>query len=164
MISAEEMLLCLAPVIAIVPAAVTDTRTQKIPNIITFPMMLIGLSLTAIFNRGDLIECLLTMIVLFIIGASGIMGLGDIKLLMGIASVCGALFTAVVIGSASIMVLIKELAVNYKETCGYVTAWIKVILRQASSVDGHGRKIPMGIYILAGYAVAVTGRMVFRVI
>ena len=102
-------------------AVITDIRTRKIPNILTFPTMIVGLtyhSLTASW-KGLIysVEGLALGIVLFLIPyIMGGMGAGDAKLMGAIGAVIGprgvflaSLFTAVAGGFYALIVLLLNM-------------------------------------------------------
>ena len=158
------MYLYLFPLIAIVPATIMDQNTSKIPNLITFPFIVAGLAMTAIFNTSFILQCILTVVALFLFGALGLMGLGDIKLLMVIASTCGAWLTVTTIAIASIILLLKELVCDFRNTYLDVVQTVQALFGQNNfSVKKPGKKMPFAIYILMGYALSLVGRLVFYV-
>ena len=69
----------------------TDSRTQKIKNVVTFPMMLAGLGLG--LAGGTFVESLLGVVILFAVFyaafAVGMMAAGDGKLMMGVGALMG---------------------------------------------------------------------------
>ena len=159
------VLLYLFPLLAIIPAAVIDIKSKRIPNIITFPAMIIGITLTSIFNTQHLAQCVIMMVALFLFGATGLMGLGDIKLLMAVASTSGIMFTITVIGAAVALLLIKELISDFKHTCVEIkTGLFLVATGNTSNADANSKKAPMAAYILAGYLITLAGWVFFNVI
>lgn len=75
-------------------AAVTDYRTGKIFNWLTFPALLVGVSLAAYFGVSSLASALEGVLVAFLIFiplfATGVLGGGDVKLALALATVLGA--------------------------------------------------------------------------
>ena len=154
------ILLYLYPLLAVIPAAIIDAKTMRIPNLITFPSIIAGITLTAVFNTGGLFQCVAALVALFLFGATGLVGLGDIKLLMVVASTCGIMFTIITIGIAAIALLMKELITDFKQTCSYIVQGLLLIIsRSMSNTDKEGKKVPMAVYILIGYICAFTGRV-----
>lgn len=84
-----------------------DFRYRKIPNIITMPVILFGLSFWTVFNKVDglvfsLIGVLVGFLVFLVPYIAGGMGAGDVKLMMAIGALLGwkltvisALYTAI---------------------------------------------------------------------
>ena len=147
------------------PAAIIDQKTSKIPNWLTFPFIAVGLILTGIFNIAFLPQCLLTIIGLFLFGMLGLIGLGDIKLLMVVASTCGALYTILVLVFASIILFIKELLFDFRNTVNMALQGLRSILVfHSPKIDNDGKKVPFAIYMFAGYVAVCIGRGVLYVV
>jgi prepilin peptidase CpaA len=90
----------IAPVTIIAAALATgwDLKTGRIPNMITFPAMLLGLILNTYYSGwhglGTSLAGLgLGILLLFIPFAVGGMGAGDVKLLAAVGALNGHLFT-----------------------------------------------------------------------
>lgn len=76
--------LCL---LALSVSSVYDVKYRRVPNAVTFPMMLAGLLLTYLMEFNLLPYKLLFASCLFFFGMTGLLGLGDIKLLIGLGLV-----------------------------------------------------------------------------
>ncbi len=102
----------------LVVAAIIDIRIQKIPNLLTFPTMVLGLiynSITSgwdglLFSLGGLALGIAIFLILYMMGG---MGAGDIKLMGAVGAIIGskgvlltALFSAIVGGVYALIVLI----------------------------------------------------------
>ena len=102
----------------LVVAAIIDIRIQKIPNVLTFPTMVLGLiyySITTgldglLFSLGGLA---LGIAIFFILYMMGGMGAGDIKLMGAVGAIIGskgvlltALLSAIVGGVYALIVLL----------------------------------------------------------
>ncbi len=74
-------------------AAVTDFRTGRIPNALTFPMMAVGIAMNATLVPEDrlrgLVGCLAAFALHYVVYALGIQKAGDAKLLMGVGACAG---------------------------------------------------------------------------
>lgn len=113
----------------LVIAAIIDIRVQKIPNLITFPTMVLGLiyhSITTGLNGLIFsIEGLVLGIAIFIIPyLMGGMGAGDAKLMGAIGAIIGpkgvllaSLFTAIVGGIYALIILL----LNHKYSKSFIT-------------------------------------------
>lgn len=75
-------------------ATITDLKYRKIPNILTFPSICIGLF---IGYPGDK-EKILGLILLFLFGMTRLLGMGDLKLLMVIHAFLGFLPAVYILG------------------------------------------------------------------
>lgn len=101
---------CVLCVVLII-ASVFDIKAGRIPNLLTFPFMGIGLILTHIFMSQFILIQVIGMLAIFLLGILKIMGMGDIKLLMVITAfihpiyllyvllISSTLFVAVYIGT-----------------------------------------------------------------
>jgi Flp pilus assembly protein protease CpaA len=74
-------------------AAFTDFRTGRIPNALTFPMMILGIAMNATLTPEDPARGLVGMLAAFalhyVVYALGIQRAGDAKLLMGVGACVG---------------------------------------------------------------------------
>ena len=75
--------------IALIIATICDVKKKLIPNLLTFPLILISLIFSFCYRTSDLVVDLIAVVALFLVGTLNIMGFGDIKLLMGITLLCG---------------------------------------------------------------------------
>ena len=80
--------------IGLIAAAVTDVRSSRVPNVITFPLALVGLGFHTISDSGSgllfSLEGLGLGLVLFLgFYIYGGMGAGDVKLLAAIGAIVG---------------------------------------------------------------------------
>ena len=83
-----------------IAATVTDMRTRRIPNLLTYPSVVVGLGLNfglVAFNFGlmhglkhglvpSLIGCLALFMVFLALNAIGAMGMGDVKLMAAVGA------------------------------------------------------------------------------
>ena len=101
----------------LVVAAIIDIRIQKIPNVLTFPTMVLGLiyySITTgldglLFSLGGLALGIAIFFVLYLMGG---MGAGDVKLMGAVGAIIGskgvllaAIFSAIVGGVYALIAL-----------------------------------------------------------
>ena len=117
----ENIWLTLLVIIVVVGAAVTDFRWQRIPNLLTFPSMAVGIvGHTVIHGWGGLGFSLsglgLGLVLLLGFYAMGGMAAGDVKLMAAVGSFVGPLnvflvflMTAILGGFYSIGMMIHEL-------------------------------------------------------
>ena len=102
----------------LIVSAVIDIRVKKIPNLITFPTMVVGLVYYGVTNGWDgllfsLGGLALGMGIFFILYMMGGMGAGDVKLMGAVGAIIGpkgilltALFSAIVGGVYALIVLL----------------------------------------------------------
>ena len=85
-------------IILLITAASFDVKKNKIPNFITFPLIIVGLILNIIMNGFGGLTFSLTgfafgLAIFFIPFALGLMGAGDVKLMAAIGALMGFKFT-----------------------------------------------------------------------
>jgi prepilin peptidase CpaA len=134
--------------VVLIIAAIIDMRTYRIPNLLTYPTMLIALIYHTVANGvNGLIFSLLGLIVgmgLFSIPFfMGVMGAGDAKLVGAVGAVLGSrgvlnasIFTAVAGGAFALILLLSHYR-NFK----FVTRAVETI--QASLVAKRLIRIPL---------------------
>jgi prepilin peptidase CpaA len=164
-------------------AAFFDVKEKRIPNWLTFPIILIGLILNIIMNglNGCLFSFygfLIGLAVFFIPFALGLMGAGDVKLMAAIGSLMGwkftvlsSLFSAVagIIVVFGYLIYKKELFSYFRK---YFVAIAKAILKYINFSDknivgtklkkfAYSKEIEIGIkkneklYVPYGLAIAL---------
>lgn len=144
-------ILSLFPLPALLCAAVIDNKTQKIPNFITLPFILVGVALTFLFNNSFLVNCIVAIILLLFLASYNMMGMGDVKLLMVIASVRGVYITGATLGVAVIFLLVFRLCVSYSETRQALVNGLKMLAYKSLWKPADSKKIAFAVYIMLGY-------------
>lgn len=148
-----DLFTVLVTLVITMTAAVTDSRFGKIPNLLTFPAILLGL-LYAFFRFGPWIgfERILLLALLFLLGTLSLVGMGDLKLMMAIGALNGGLILAITAGIAALAVLIMDY-INHR-----TKFWIdmRAGLRSLFTMhfeerDGTGRKVKFAPYLLFGF-------------
>lgn len=168
-------------VLLLLIAAFSDAKDKKIPNKLTFPVILLGLILNLIINgfsgiKFSVLGFLLGLGVFFIPFALGLMGGGDVKLMAAIGALMGWRFTlvsAVFSAVAGILVVVgylsyKRRLVSYFKP--YFAGMGRLILRyidfpKGSTVGEKFKKLSYGnevkkgeedkLYVPYGVAIAL---------
>jgi prepilin peptidase CpaA len=159
-----EVLLLIVLIILLTLSAIADIKWRKIPNVLTFPVILIGLTahgfkggvLGLIYSVEGLFLGLALLIVFYFLG---MMGAGDVKLMGAVGSLLGPagifkafLFTAIVGGIYAFIVLaykdqllcfIKQIMLSLK---------LSLITRRPMFMDNEGKASPILCY---GIAIAI---------
>ena len=133
-------------------SAVTDAAYRKIPNLITLPAIAVGLVMTAIGDWGAFFISLAAICVVFLVGASGIFGSGDLKLIMAVTALCGVLPMLWSVGIASCAVLLVEVIRSPKQAFATIRDGLQLMFR-GGQADTQGRRIPFAPYLLFGFLV-----------
>ncbi len=151
--------------LALVGAAITDVRSSKIPNFITFPLALIGLSIHGTMNglEGLLFSAKglgLGFGLLLIFYMLGGMGAGDVKLLGAVGAIIGPtdvfiafLITACLGGlyAIGLMVLTWGLPSTAERVKVMLTTWIVARIFTGPPPVDHGQpKLRYGLVIGLG--------------
>lgn len=146
-------------IILLLTAAFFDAKERRIPNFLTFPVILAGLILNIIMNglNGLLFSFygfLIGLAVFFIPFALGMMGAGDVKLMAAIGALMGWKFTilsALFSAIAGIIVVIvyliyKKRLLSYFKKCFVVIG--RAILKFIYFSDGNviGNKLKSFAY------------------
>ena len=136
--------------IVLMVATVTDLRFQKIPNILTFPVMVTALAYHGITNGLDGLlfsaaGLALGIALLILPYLLGVMGAGDVKLMGAVGAILGArgafiafLFTGIAGGIYALMILL----IRRKECREFVTRYTTML--KTFVFTGHFIPIPAG--------------------
>ena len=132
--------------------AYTDYRWKRILNVITLPAMLFGVAygfLVGGIGRG--IERVVLMAIMYGIGALGLLGMGDLKLLMAIGTLNGTMCMLYAVAISSLILLFHQLLRDRRATMLDIKAGIYSLLsRRFDNKLGTGRKVRFAPYVLIG--------------
>lgn len=146
-------------IILLITAAFIDVTKNKIPNFLTFPIMLIGLILNIIMNgfSGFLFSFwgfTFGSAIFFIPFAFGFMGAGDVKLMAAIGALKGFMFTAVsaLFSAAAGLIVVFGYLIYKKKLFSYFRKYfifiVRTILKITMFSDGNilGNKLKKFAY------------------
>lgn len=142
-------------------AAVSDWKTGRIPNLLTFPAMFLGIGYT-LWNQGAVngMNRCLVLILLSFVGMTALFGMGDLKLIMAFFALGGGRFMLMTVVIATALVLVVQFIKHKDETLLDIKAgiWNLFTLRLDRTI-GTGRKVKFAPYLLCGAigGVAVCG-------
>ena len=127
-----------------ITACIYDIHTRKIPNILTFGSLIAGLVMIYLMDWQEGIVRTLAITALFFVGATGCLGLGDLKLVMALTALQGVLPTLITLFIASSALLIVKV----------IKGKYKVDMQRLKDADkaAEGEKVPFAPYMLVGYA------------
>lgn len=97
-------------------SVITDLRWKRIPNWITLPTVVFGMTYAFFSSPITALERLLVLAGLFTVGIFGVVGLGDLKYLMAVAALNGFLCTSITLAIGALLLLLKELLFSREET------------------------------------------------
>ena len=140
--------------IILLSAGITDIKHLKIPNYITFPGMLLGLFLGPL-DSHILLWKLFGWVLLFLLGMTRLVGMGDLKLIMVINCFLTFYPSLFCTGIAAGLLLITSLIRKPKETVGVAkTTLFQLYLGTFNKIDEEGYPfapflfVGTGIYLL----------------
>lgn len=133
-----------------IPAAIIDVRTQRIPNFITFPMILIGLLINIILTPYRLIPTVAMLVFCLLLAKLPGVGMGDVKLLMGMSTLLVEVHILYILAIASVGVLLIEFIKHPKGTIIMVmTRQLRPITPEEAKLKNTSNAIPFAPYLLA---------------
>lgn len=144
-----EIIKLIIMLLFLVPASIIDNRTNKIPNYISFSFITMGFLWCLMFDTYNIWSSLLAVIGLFFFGMFGLMGIGDIKLLMGISLYCGYKTMLLTVMISLLLLALTEFILAPKKT---VIVIRDVFIGKLSVYDGN--KKPFSVYILFGLLIS----------
>ena len=148
-------LLLIYPLFPMLISSHIDRRSGRIPNAVTFPAILLGLALCyCLCSFTYFLQCCAAILLLFLAGAIGIAGMGDIKLLMSVASVSGFLPTVITLGLSAILLVLHSACVNWRGTMAELKTVVWAIgIGDLRLINRQGEKRPFAPYLAAGYTI-----------
>ncbi|WP_316897738.1 A24 family peptidase [Pseudodesulfovibrio indicus] len=167
-----EILVTVAIGVALIIAAITDIRNQRIYNWLTFPLILAGFATHTVFGgmaglkfaAGGFALGFVAMAIPYFFGA---MGAGDVKLMAGVGAWLGVeatfvafLFTCIAGGVYCIVVLIRDPSLFMRAMRNiWNTLYVLVATRKMNfAPTSSGQALPRlcyGVAIAVGTAVAM---------
>ena len=110
--------------------------------------------LTAVCKE-NLLFVVAVIVGLFFVGMLGIFGSGDLKLMMAITALCGAVPMLMCVGIASVGVLAVELLRNPRQAVRTVKEGVGLLTGRMKPNE-QGRRIPFAPYLLFGFTLWLT--------
>lgn len=133
-------------------AATCDWRTGRVPNLLTLPVITLGILYT-FYHQGmeaGIMRCILLFLV-SLLGMAALMGMGDLKLIMAFLAVGGMEFMIYTVAIASILLLLIEFAIHKRDTLTDMRAGIwSLMTLNFDQTLGTGRKVKFAPYLLLG--------------
>lgn len=154
---------CIA-LICLIIASITDLKTRRVPNALTFPMIIAGLLLNVFCSPDRLIVSFVLLAICFIFAVMPGVGMGDVKLLMGMGMFLSATNVMLELALASILVLVVQF-IKYPHLT--VLTVITHRLRPVSKAEAAGKdisnSIPFAPYLLTA-AIIIEGATIVAAI
>ncbi len=148
-------------------AAVTDIRSRKIPNLLTFPALLAGLLMNTwagglhglLYSIEGTLVGLGLLIIPYVLGG---MGAGDVKLMAAVGSLVGPigalnafLATSIVGGTMALLVLLSRGTLK-KIGCGFASGMGISALKSASAESRNKAGLSYGVAIAIGTIISIS--------
>lgn len=133
-------------------ATVYDCQIGKIPNFLTLPSMLFGVLYAFLVHgvENGLGRCIL-LLLLFLAGMLSLIGMGDLKLMMAIGALNGAVCLAFTTLIAALGVLLVDAVKHRPDFWTDIKAGIHSLFTlQFNYRLGTGRKVKFAPYLLCG--------------
>lgn len=141
------------------PATYWDIKEKRVPNFIVFPGMAVGLSLLVlkcIYDGSILsgIENLGLFVLLFLFGMTGLLGLGDIKLLMALSLVNDPVTLLLSIALACLLIVFVQIVKQGRKIIAKLWAGFGMILtKKLTPVARNADTVPFVPYFLITFLV-----------
>jgi len=164
--------LLISSVICVIVAAVIDIRTQKIPNWLTLPFILIGLGLNCYLagNNGlisSALGLLTGFLLLYFVYLLGGMGAGDVKLLCAVGGILGPrmvfytfIWMSLAGGALALLIILYKRAFSqtFRNIKILLLGWVLGTAHSEANITIKNRsliKLPYAVAIALGTLLAV---------
>ena len=144
-------------------AAIADGRSRRIPNGITFPFILCGLLFSGLTDAGSLISKAVFLIIIFLFGWTGLIGLGDIKLIMGLGAMWDPVWALLSVALASLLIFAAN-TVKYPHI-----VWLQIqgvfqhVTRRKKLPDKtEANSVPFAPYLFTAYILLQGGVLLWQ--
>lgn len=137
-------------------ASFFDLKTNKIPNWITFPSIIGGIVFSVFFHQ-DWLWQIGFVIGAFFFGMTGLLGLGDIKLLMALYAWNNITSASQAFLAASILVIIAGEILSRGNSRRGIQLAHTIYLTRSMPQDKSGIAIPFAPFLFVGYNLVLRG-------
>lgn len=134
----------------LITATIFDVKTRRIPNALTFPMILCGLLLSIFLRPDALYMSVIGIIISFFFSFIPGIGMGDIKLIMGLCFYINPIHVMLAFALASILVVVKHLIKNPKSLNMFIMTLYLGMLTNPE------KKVPSNSVVFAPYLLIST--------
>lgn len=146
-------------------ASAEDISGCTISNMLTGPWIFISAAFAVYSGPWPAVGIKLAgIVILFMIGVTGCIGAGDIKMLMALELMYGPLFAVSVAGIASLSLIIQRYFAD-KDTCLYsISRILNNGTRNKLTAISTGNRYPAAVFFLFGYVISMLMRFSFHII
>lgn len=152
--------------IVLVIAIITDVRTMKIPNWLTFPFIGVSIVYEIVTKDQQWVANIVVVVFLFLMSLLDAVGIGDAKLLIGVTLLCGwnVSLTGLILGS--VLFVIFFFIRKPRKVLSQIKAVLKALfsgdLTFLKELDIKERK-PFAPALAMGIALAYLGIVAFPI-
>lgn len=142
-------------------AGASDQKTGKIPNMAVIPGIIAGLALAT--GPQDAALKLLACLVLYLAGAAGMAGAGDIKLLMAVFCLYGILYGLLILIIAEVLFIIQALAADpeARRNMKNLLFWMFTRKRMQYGYQWGRYPFAMSVFLASIAAALIRGGVIF---
>lgn len=161
--------LCLA---LLASSAATDFVCRRIPNYITIPFFIVGLILTGLVAPLDYIVKITAALAVFLFGMTGLLGLGDIKLIMALCVIWNPIYVMCAILVVSMLIVVVDYVKKPSLARPSLMVFLSLELMRAREYLAGRRKpceknkensVPFSFYMLISYIFVQGGLLLWRI-
>lgn len=135
-------------------SAITDLKYRKVKNIFTFPSMGIGLFLTGIQSIKELLVRVIWICGMFIVSTFGVMGMGDVKLIMAIIALRGYWEALLCVLFGSIAMILYCLITERTLMIESLKDTFRFLIYRTHIPKRSDKKYPFAFFMALGYPAA----------
>lgn len=134
----------------VIAAVCCDLKLRKVPNKLTFPMIALGIAMNAVFSPARLIESFVLMALCIALALLPGIGMGDVKLLMGLGFFLKPVHVALELGVASVILVVVQFIRNPHQTGWLVfTRRLRPLTKTEAAAKSETNSVPFAPYLLA---------------
>lgn len=132
-------------------SACFDAKYRRVPNYITFPAMVIGLLLAGFpFTKESYIR-LFALLIIFLLGQTRLMGMGDLKMIMAVAAWRGYreawwMFLLGVLIMTAFCFLTEP-----RQTAEAFHNVFRLFKYRTGTLERNGKEYPFAVFLALGY-------------
>lgn len=152
------MLTFFITVFLLLTASACDIKDRIIPNVLTLPMIPIGLFLSGFPLTWESIERFVWVIVFFLIGYIRIMGMGDLKLIMAVICLRGIQETSAMFFVGTLLLFVYCLATETETTIRSFKDLYYMFFYHTGMIQRSSKKYPFAAFLAVGYFLVVLVR------
>lgn len=133
----------------LVPASIIDQKTRRIPNALTFPMIVSGLLLNIFFSPDRFPGIGAVLLVCLLFGVLPGVGMGDVKLLMGMSMYLSNTNVMLELALASVLILIIRFIQSPQTTLWMITfRRLRPVSKEEATRKSETNSVPFAPYLL----------------